>query len=551
MLEQRLRNIESILTDTVAASDENVGSPEVRTHHERQSGNENELGDDVQNEQQERIFSNPRSRPVSHAATSSTGFSPPPREKPAPKPNSVQISNENPSAKEGREKVTKTDNSPETTFRALSDIMCSLATKDCAEPRSNIFCTELSVFSPGGIRWISETTGDYSLKETISSAISDNNPMDDLKSDLFSGMFQRPIMRQLPPKAETLERLKEWFRNFNTIFPLFSEPTFMTLLDRQYTNHPCTDVGWWASLNITLALSYRVRSMTREATVVHDDDQKSLDYLKNALSVFTELSWCTPTLLSVQALLGMVLFMQGYPNPEPVCSLLAVALRLSHSLGLHCIKASSAILDPLEAEQRRRVFWIAYRFDKDICFRLGRPILQDDDDMTVDLPSEDPADGLGNVPLANGKGKINLFRLTTEFSRIESRIYKQLYARKALELSDEDRLYTIGELDQQIENWKNTIPVDFRPEYDIETTSTALIVHIIALHLSYYNALRAIHRTSVNHRYWTSRSANSDRLDFRPLNPRVFSSQALCVSAARASIHLTNRMPSGNHRYSW
>lgn len=39
------------------------------------------------------------------------------------------------------------------------------------------------------------------------------------------------------------------------------------------------------------------------------------------------------------------------------------------------------------------------------------PPVQNDDDTNVELPSEDPLDNVGNISLADGKGKTNLFRL--------------------------------------------------------------------------------------------------------------------------------------------
>jgi len=57
----------------------------------------------------------------------------------------------------------------------------------------------------------------------------------------------------------------------------------------------------------------------------------------------------------------------------------------------------------------------------------------------------------------------------------------------------------------------------------------------------------------VHHGYWTSRLSNFaiQGLNARPLNPRVFSSAALCVSAARASIHLIKYVPQGDFACVW
>jgi hypothetical protein len=407
-----------------------------------------------------------------------------------------------------------------------------------------------SIFSPKGIQWVNEKTGDSSFQEMISSASVDENKWMYWKPEVFSDLFRRPIFQQLPPKAECVSLLKDFFENFNCMFPLFHQPTFMHLVDRQYSRDPYEGSGWWASLNVALAISHRLRVMSN--LVPKDEDEKAWGYLKNAMGVFTELTLRNTDLLSVQALLGMAMFLQGTPNPQPSFFLVAAALRSAHSIGLHK-KGSGFNLNPVEIEQRKRVFWIAYMLDKDVCLRSGRPPAQDDDDMNVELPSADPDDNIGNIPLADGKGKINLFRLMCEFATIESKVYKQLYSTKASKQSDGELLNTIGELDHLLEEWKDSIPVDFRPEHEIKASHTPLILHVVVLHFSYYNCLTTIHRMSVHHGYWTSRLSNYaiQGLNARPLNPRVFSSAALCVSAARASIHLIKYVPQGDFQCVW
>jgi hypothetical protein len=54
----------------------------------------------------------------------------------------------------------------------------------------------------------------------------------------------------------------------------------------------------------------------------------------------------------------------GTPNPQPAFFLVAAAIRLAHSIGLHK-RGSTFRLNPVEAEQRKRVFWIAYMLDKE------------------------------------------------------------------------------------------------------------------------------------------------------------------------------------------
>ncbi|KAI2623426.1 N-terminal binuclear Zn cluster-containing protein [Xylaria nigripes] len=433
---------------------------------------------------------------------------------------------------------------------ALSEMMCSLLTNQQGETRYIGSSSGYSIFSPKGIQWVNERTGDRSFQQMISEASLEDHRWTQWKPEVFSDLFHRPVFRKLPPKIEALSLLKDFFENFNCMFPLFHQPTFMHLVERQYSSNPYDGSGWWASLNCALAIAYRLRVMSN--LVPQEEDDKAWAHIKNAMGVMGELTMRNTDLLSVQALLGIALFMQGTPNPQPSFLLVAAAIRSSHSIGLHK-RGTGFNLNPIEIEQRKRVFWIAYMLDKDICLRSGRPPAQDDDDMNVDLPDADPADHIGNIPLANGKGKMNLFRVMCELAVIESSIYKRLYSTKASRLSDGELLQTIGELDKELENWKDSIDIDYRPEHEIRASHTPLVLHIAMLHFSYYNALTTLHRMSIHHGFWNSRLANYaiQGLNARPLNPRVFSSASLCASAARATISLLKYIPQGDFSCAW
>ncbi|KAK5708531.1 hypothetical protein LTR17_020617 [Elasticomyces elasticus] len=386
---------------------------------------------------------------------------------------------------------------------ALADQMCSLITNNCGETRYIGSSSGFSIFSPKGIQWVNEKTGDASFQTMIANASSDGEKngggWDHWKPEVFNDLFERKTFKPLPSREIAMGLLKDYFEHFNQMFPLFHEPTFMHLVDKHYSLEPYEGSGWWASLNVALAIAHRLRVMSN--VVGQEEDEQAWGYLKNAMAVMTELTMRNTDLLSVQALLGMALFLQGTPNPQPSFFLVAAAIRLAHSIGLHK-RGSGFGLNAVESEQRKRVFWIAYLLDKDICLRSGRPPSQDDDDMNVELPSEDPEDGVGNVPLAapetttngstkasppynsttsvkeEGRKSMNLFRLMCTFAQIQSRVYKNLYSVRAARQSDGELLNTIGALDSELEAWKDSIPLSFRPEHPIQAAHTPLILHV-------------------------------------------------------------------------
>ena len=432
---------------------------------------------------------------------------------------------------------------------ALSDMMCSLVTNTCGDTKFFGSSSGFSIISPKGIQWVNKKTGDESFQKMISYAAKHNTDWALWRPDVFSDVFKKRGPTLLPPKKEAESLIREFFESFNLVFPLFHEPTFWWLLDKEYSANAYEGSGWYASLNVALAISYRIRVVKNLSP--GDDDEKAWAHFRNCLAVHTELTLRNTDLLSVQALLGMSLFMQGTPNPQPGFSLLGAAIRSMHTIGLHK-RTEGFGLTKMESEQRRRVFWIAYLIDKEMSLRSGRPPMQDDSDWNVELPGEEPEDSVGVVTTDDGE-KVNLFRKLCEFGLISGKVYHRLYSVQGQRQSDGELLDTIGELDRELQEWKDSIPEDFRPEHEPQSRDQALMLQIVTVHFGYYNCLTTIHRMSVHHGYWSSRLSDFaiNGRNVKPLNPRVYSSAALVVQAARASINLIKYIPQGDYACVW
>ena len=227
--------------------------------------------------------------PPHHAAEPRRTSTQPPQQRPMASPKS-QIKTEK---KEGE-------------VEALSEVMCSLVMNNCGEARYIGSSSGFSIFSPKGIQWVSEKVGDDSFQRVMEDKTleDNNNKWFAWKPEVFGDIFGRRIFRPLPPLNEALSLLKDFFDNFNCMFPLFHEPTFMHLVRRQYSRDPYEGSGWWASLNCALAIAHRLRVMSN--LVPQEEDQKAWGFLKNAMGVLAELTMRNTDLLSVQALLGMV-----------------------------------------------------------------------------------------------------------------------------------------------------------------------------------------------------------------------------------------------------
>jgi hypothetical protein len=176
--------------------------------------------------------------------------------------------------------------------------------------------------------------------------------------------------------------------------------------------------------------------------------------------------------------------------------------------------------------------------------RFGRPPDQDDDDTDIQLPAE--------LPDAPGSGLSNLFRAMCALAKIEGQVYKRLYSVKASRQPIEEIVKVVNQLDQELGDWRQSVPQEYKPESEIKISDDVLRQHVVNFHLAYYHCLAAIHRKLVQHGHWVCRPDPSvEDADQEKFRQQVFSSAVLCVSAARASINLIRFIPQGNLACIW
>lgn len=387
------------------------------------------------------------------------------------------------------------------------------------------------------VQWIIEKADDSSA---INGAFTEAGMFEPLKGvkgiNVLPSGLKRPVYIPLPPKEEVIRLVEVFFHGYNRFFPLFDPPSFMALVERQFSSEPDKRVGWWASLNTVIAIGIRLQgSDSRDAT------GQAWGYMHNAFGVLTELLIRSPDLLNVQALLSLAVLVQGNGDPQATAMLVSDALRLLNILGLQ--RKPGGENDLVVARQSRRTFWIACRMDRELSMVLKLPLIQNSADINIEIPESDPPDGLGDVSHSEGTGKINIFRLTVELSVIEAEIHKGLYTAEASRQSDEELVQTIIRLDQQLEEWKVSVPIDFQPEYEIKTSDFYLRQYIITLHFNYYNCLSNIHYACL----CLSKSSHISP----ETSCQIVSSKALYMSAARAMIRLTRYISKETPPFVW
>ncbi|KAL4953268.1 hypothetical protein BDW69DRAFT_200281 [Aspergillus filifer] len=396
----------------------------------------------------------------------------------------------------------------------LSSLSCFTLPRSLVnEPHSHPF----SIFSSAGDQWLQDAVGDEPLNWGL--MLPSFNGPDLTDADFYSSALRRQFIA-LPPKDEARRLLKMYFESVNPFVPTFEEHEVMLHFEQDYPILPESSAEKWACLNATLAVA---------SLLDPDSCSKAWLYWKNATMSWGAFFTHAPSLLSVQALITMTVYLIGTFHNNLSSTMVPMAVRTLHGLS----PAEMSI-----SRQARMVLMITRALDIDYALQVGMSpaclSLGEADDTDFPTPQ--------------------LFDFFDAFSgliRLKEDIYRALYSLSAQDKSDSEVISRVGELDARLEQWKANIPAEYRPghpdtDHTIKRGNCALVVH---LQLCYYNSLLTIHRRTI-----PCTSALSIRLDpiisseftFRSPNPRSLVSERVCTDAARSSLKLVKHIPEDN-----
>lgn len=133
---------------------------------------------------------------------------------------------------------------------------------------------------------------------------------------------------------------------------------------------------------------------------------------------------------------------QGESKPLVCCQLVSAAARHSQMLGYHRESTYKKDQDK-NADNKRRIFWCIYVFDKTMSLLLGRASYIPDFDIDVQYPvsNSDPAIRPWD----------DAFNYTIKLSELEGQVYNKLYSASALNASSSERMKRIQDLESDME----------------------------------------------------------------------------------------------------
>ncbi|KAJ5907357.1 hypothetical protein N7495_000039 [Penicillium taxi] len=237
------------------------------------------------------------------------------------------------------------------------------------------------------------------------------------------------------------------------------------------------------------------------------------------------------TLEGAQAVTMMTLYEISIGNMRSTGYFGAIAARLIFTLGGNMAPSQSSLHDAhsqRKQQQLRNIFWICYTMDKDFALRTGQPpnISDENCDLTLPLGYLDRAfmePENENMPFDQP-----VFPFDLRLSIIKARTYSSLYSVKAIQKSDAELLKSIRELDDELEDWRLSIPPKWRPTMSFSPTASDpnINMHSLFLRLNYYLCMSLIHQSSSRCKSWVQGG----------IMDGVKSSLTLSVEASRSTL---------------
>lgn len=180
----------------------------------------------------------------------------------------------------------------------------------------------------------------------------------------------------LPTRATAQTLTEAYFRITRMNLPLLHEPAFQQKLDHVYSMPHIVQLKSNTSAKSSMAVFFVLEVFAIALLRMQKQDPSRVSmwlanrYHKTALRALAMAS-LPNNVEGVQALLLIALHSYYHPTFWAAWKTVGAALRLAAELGLHEDNADG--LDPLSLDTRRRVFWVAYSMDRNLCAAMSMP----------------------------------------------------------------------------------------------------------------------------------------------------------------------------------
>ncbi|KAI0851859.1 fungal-specific transcription factor domain-containing protein [Daldinia vernicosa] len=352
----------------------------------------------------------------------------------------------------------------------------------------------------------------------------------------------------LPSKERALALCAESLNNATCLLRIVHTPSFYKMLDDLYEK----PVGAAGTENKrSLALAYSVMALGCMYNIPENDNSETppykvamdeaIKYYSSARAILQDITECRD-LPSLQALLFMILFIQSISNLSTCYGFVGIALRSALRMGLHR-HLPHIKLNPIEAETRRRVFYICRQMDTYVSALLGFPLLLNDEDIDQPLPTPVDDEYITKdkilIPPPGTPSFLEAFNAHVRLMDILGKVVKNVYPLKGMEQSEAEGVgepyasYMISygkikEIEKELQQWNEDLPDAWRPN-SIGAVEVVRVRNL--LRFTYAHIQMVLYRPFLH--YVSPRiTAGKD------VNERAYACGAAGVSVARNIVHI-------------
>ncbi|KAM0318642.1 hypothetical protein ACHAPQ_010618 [Fusarium lateritium] len=361
----------------------------------------------------------------------------------------------------------------------------------------------LPLFSDEGQQWIQERTG-----SRMSSAILDKlqRPW---QTHHPSSPNSPPMNHQNSPKLPSFGNVEVMARRFCVsmqflVFPVLCFDRFISqTLPLAYTEGNDDRHGVRSAqacvYGIILISDIFGHNIDKDMSDTGSACEKYAIELEDLLSIILR----EMTVDGLEALAMLIVYKYFLGDLQSASFLVSITIRLIFKLGAHMAPQTA---DPYNKNNPihhiRDLFWICYCIDKDLTHRNNQPPAINDDHCDLALPANYAQMQSSNILSGNGTSNHNsstvpLYPWDLRLSKIKSKIYENLYSMSAMRQPEAEVLRKIRHLDEELEMWRLTLPVDHRPTLSfLEQTpvDSHTNTQAIMLRLSYHHCITLIHK---------------------------------------------------------
>lgn len=396
------------------------------------------------------------------------------------------------------------------------------------------------------VRRMREQLGDLMGPDTVATPFVKSRPMSHVlespKSAAESPLGDMsPGGSDLPPKDYAREVCGHAVNDAAALLRVVHQPTFWQSFDHlystpseQYTNE---DNKFLPLFHSVIALGHLFAKDDQSSLNKQGYEsaiQQGFEHFRTARQLM-DIADCRD-LTSIQAVVFMILFLQSSAKLSQCYAYLGVALRSALRMGLH--RAYAGSFDPIEAETRKRVFWVVRKMDIYVGAMLGLPQTLSDDDIDQDFPAEVDDEYItrdGIQPQPEGQVSLNTaFNAHTRLVQLLSKIVRKVYPIKTQQFSL-DKSYSvpfsvIREIEGDLEEWKNQLHPILSP---CQAPERYVRIQQL-LRVSYAHTQVMLYRPFLHFVAMEKRS--------KPVDQRAYACAASYVNVSRNIVHITTQM---------